>query len=375
MDAATGRVTQAGLYPNPAFAIDAEGLGSDAGGGGETVYRVEQEIPLGGKLRRARGVAEADRWSAQAELVAEEFAVASQVTRAYFGVVAAEERAARRQDLVELADQLLGAATARVDAGAATEVDRLRAEIATEQARLALDAAVLERDAARRALALAMGVEGPVTLPLTSAPDVLPDLPDREEFVAAVLATNSRAAMAQIAVERARRAHALARAEAVPNLVASIGPRYSDPENETTLDIGLGIDIPLFDRNQGGIEAAIAERLAAAAGLQGVQRELLAEVSEAWSAYEASRLAAARYREHLRPMADRSLDLTRQAYERGKADYLRLLDAQQVVVESRIAYVDAQQKLQEAAALLRELAQIDASWRSPRERGVEEISP
>ena len=74
-------------------------------------------------------------------------------------------------------------------------------------------------------------------------------------------------------------------------------------------------------------------------------------------------------------MADRSLDLTRQAYERGKADYLRLLDAQQVVVESRIAYVDAQQKLQEAAALLRELAQIDASWRWPPARGGEVIWP
>ncbi|MCA9307398.1 MAG: TolC family protein, partial [Phycisphaerales bacterium] len=67
------------------------------------------------------------------------------------------------------------------------------------------------------------------------------------------------------------------------------------------------------------------------------------------------------------PKAERTLDLTRQAYERGKADYLRLLDAQQVVVESRIAYVDALQRLQEAAALLRELTQHNAPWREPRD--------
>ena len=367
VDVAAGRVTQAGLYPNPSFSFDAEALGSDAGSGGETIYRLEQEIVLGGKLGRARDVADADRMVARAEFVAEEFAVASRVTRSYFAAVAARERLANRQDLIALADRLLEAATAQVDAGAATEPDRLRAEVVKEQAEIELEAARLEEDASMRRLASAMGLDHVADLPLTTVADDLPEFPNQEDIATRVIESNTRMEVARIGIERARRAHKLAKAEAIPNLVASLGPRYSDIDNETTVDLGIGIEIPLFDRNQGGIQSALAERLSAAADLRAVQLELLAEVSEAWSSYEAARIAATRYREQLLPKAERTLDLTRQAYERGKADYLRLLDAQQVVVESRIAYVDALQRLQEAAALLRELTQHNAPWREPRD--------
>ena len=274
---------------------------------------------------------------------------------------------ANRQDLIALADRLLEAATAQVDAGAATEPDRLRAEVVKEQAEIELEAARLEEDASMRRLASAMGLDHVADLPLTTVADDLPEFPNQEDIATRVIESNTRMEVARIGIERARRAHKLAKAEAIPNLVASLGPRYSDIDNETTVDLGIGIEIPLFDRNQGGIQSALAERLSAAADLRAIQLELLAEVSEAWSSYEAARIAATRYREQLLPKAERTLDLTRQAYERGKADYLRLLDAQQVVVESRIAYVDALQRLQEAAALLRELTQHNAPWREPRD--------
>ncbi len=377
VDAATGRVTQAGLYPNPSFVFEGEALGSDAGRGGETIYKLEQEIVLGGKLDRARDVAEADRLAAQAAFVAEEFAVASRVTRAYFNALASAEGLARRQDLADLANQLLEAASAQVNAGAATEPDRLRAEVVAEQAQIELEAARLEADASRRTLASVMGLEETIELPLSTSVIDLPQLPGKEELVAAVLEANSRVSLARIALERARAAHALAESEAIPNLFAAIGPRYSDPENETTIDLSVGISIPLFDRNQGEIRAAMAERLSVAAELRSVQLDLLAEVSNAWSAYQAALVAAQRYQDQLLPKAERTLDLTRQAYERGKTDYLRLLDAQQVVVESRIAYVNALRRLHEAAALLRELAQTDAPWREPRstDPAGDEVTP
>jgi len=253
-----------------------------------------------------------------------------------------------------------------VKAGAATTPDQLRAEVVREQAQIELEAARLDVATTRRALASAMGIEAEVDLPMDSPTDQLPQLPPHDELAAAVLEVNSRMSIARLAVERARRAHDLAKAGAIPNLVASVGPRYSDIDNETTLDIGLGIEVPLFDRNQGEILSAHAERLSAAADLQDTQLELLAEVSAAWSAYEAALSAVTRYRDQLLPKADLTLDMTRQAYLSGKASYLRLLDAQQVVVESRIAFVDSLQRLHEAAAILRELAQSDAPWREPR---------
>ncbi len=367
IDAASGRVLQAGLYPNPSLSFGGEGLGSDAGSGGETVYVVEQEIVLGGKLEKARDVAESDRLAARAAFVAEEFAVASRVTQAYFAGVSAQQRFIKRKELADLASQLLEAASARVEAGSATRPDQLRAEVVYEQAQIELDAARLEASAARRALGWAIGIEGEIELPLVSAVDHLPDLPDLEALQAATLEANSRMSLARIAVERARRSHELAKSQAVPNLVVSVGPRYSDIDHESTLDLGLAFEIPLFDRNQGEIQAALAERLSASSQLRSVQLELLAEVSDAWAIYQSAHAAAGRYQNQLLPKAERTLDLTRQAYQSGKADYLRLLDAQQVVVESRIAYVNTLQQLHAAAALLNELSQISAPWRNPRD--------
>ncbi len=373
VDVVAGQVVQAGLYPNPSISFDGEGLGASAGGGGETVYRLEQEIVLGGKIDRARKVAQADRLVAQAAFITEEFSVASRVARSYFAAAAALERLKNRQELHDLATQLLEAASTQVDAGSATEPDRLRAQVALEQAAIELDNARLMSDAALRALGWAMGLDQPVSIELSTGMDRLPEFSNLEEIAASVLEANSRMEVARISIERAKRAHELAKARAIPNLIASIGPRYSDIDNETTLDLGLGIQVPLFDRNQGNIRSALADRLSASAELRSVQLELLEEVSQAWSVYKSTRIATERYRDRLLPKAELTLDLTRQAYERGKADYLRLLDAQQVVIESRIAYVDALERLQEAATILRELAQTDAPWRSPHPGSASEV--
>ena len=373
VDAASGRVLQAGLYPNPSISFGAEGLGADAGSGGETIYTVEQEIVLGGKLDRARDVAQSDRLSAQAEFVAQEYAVATDVSLAYFAAVAAQDRLDKREELSALSFQLLEAARAKVDAGSATAPDRLRAEVVYEQAQIELDSARLEADAARQALSSAIGIDEPIELPLISSVDQIPSLPTRDEVLASTLEKNSQVSLAKIAIVRAKQAHRLAKAESIPNLIASVGPRYSDIDDETTVDFGIGFEIPLFDRNQGEIQATLAERLSASSQLQSVQLELLASVSQAWAQYQSANLSAQRYQNQLLPKAEQTLNLTQQAYKSGKADYLRLLDAQQVVIESQISYIDTLEQLHASAAVLNELSQTQAPWRNPRDEDQHQV--
>jgi cobalt-zinc-cadmium efflux system outer membrane protein len=367
VDAASGRVLQAGLYPNPSLSFSGESIGADGGSGGETAYTIEQEIVLGGRIQRARDVADSDKQAAQESFVAQEFTLATQVSRAYFGVVAAQQELSDRRELSELSSQLLDAVRARVEAGSATEPDLLRAEVVYEQSRIVLESARNQDRAARQTLASVIGVEQRIDLPLTTSVDEFVELPAYEDIVASTLRANSRMALARISVQRARQAHRLAQAESAPTLVASVGPRYSDIDGETTLDVGLNLEIPLFDRNQGEIEATLSERLSASAELRNVQLELLAEVAQAWSVYQSSLVAVDQYQQQLLPKAERTLDLTRQAYQSGKADYLRLLDAQQVLIESRLSYVEAAERLHRAAALLNELSQTHAHWREPRD--------
>ena len=362
VDAAGARATQAGLAPNPTLALGIEGLGAEAGRGGETLVHVEQEIPLAGRLRRARRVAESDRDAAEAAGRATHVALAAGVARSYGAAAAAEQRLRCREHLVALAADLVAAVGARVDAGAAIEPDRVRAELVVEQAELDLETARLDVMAARRALGAAMGLDSPVESVLTAPPEPGSALPDFDTLAAGALRANGGIEQARLAVERARRTHDLARAEAAPGLSAAIGPRYSDADGETTLDLGIGLELPFFDRNQGAIRAAMADRLSAASDLREAQISLLGELSETWAAYESSRLTVARYEGQLLPKAERSLALARDAYAAGKADYLRLLDAQQVLVESQLLAIEARGRALQAAATLRELAGISTPW-------------
>lgn len=361
--AAAARESQARLYPNPSFVFEAEALGSDAGSAGETAYLIEQEFITAGKRAKAGAVAESDRIEAQSAFRAHEFAVATLVRRRFVQAVAAERRYELQSRLTDLSRQLLETANARVDAGAATEPDRLRAEVVAEQASMDLAAADSARNAARASLAAAMGLEQSIQGDLVNVLQAPLDMPDRERVIELTLERNQRVDQARNAIERAERAHTLAKASATPNIVAAIGPRYSDPDDETTLDVGASIEIPIIDRNQGEIAATLAERIAAGAALGSTKLELIAAVSDAWSAFATAQATIRAYETSLLPKAERNLALTREAYEAGKVDYLRLLDAQQSFVRSETSYVDALETLHETAAILDGLMQLNAPWR------------
>lgn len=366
VSAASAREVQAGLHPNPSFVFDGEALGSEAGPGGETAYLLEQEFLTAGKRKKAAAVAEADRVRAQATFRATEFAIATSVRRRFTQAVAAQRRHALLTQLAELSRTLETVANARVEAGDAAEPDRLRAEVVAEQAAIDQAAAESAAIAAQLALVAAIGDASVERIELFDDLDARPTIPDRQIILDLALDRNQRIDLAELGIQRAERAHDLARANATPNVVAAIGPRYSDPENETTLDVGASIELPIFDRNQGEIAATLADRLSASAALGTVKLNLMSAVSEAWSAYASAQSTIGIYEQSLLPKAERTMSLTREAYEAGKADYLRLLDAQQSYIRSQVAYVDALEALHLAAATLEGLMQRDAPWRQSR---------
>ena len=157
-------------------------------------------------------------------------------------------------------------------------------------------------------------------------------------------------------------------------------PRYSDIDGESTMDVGVEMAIPLFDRNQGAIAEALAERLKAGTILGQTQLQLIEATSKAWSVYDTARTAVAKYRDVLLPMSRRTLDLTEQGYRSGKFEYLRLLDAQQLFVQTNIVYVDNLLRLQQSAALLEALMQAEPNEFKTDDSSVEddnaqEVSP
>src|SRR6202035_2820213 len=95
---------------------------------------LSQPIESAGKRRRRIALAEAQVGSGEADLARTALDVRNQVRRAFFGLAAAERRAAEGEAVVSLAGRVLETARQRFAAGGAPRLEALQAELAAAQA-------------------------------------------------------------------------------------------------------------------------------------------------------------------------------------------------------------------------------------------------
>jgi len=147
------------------------------------------------------------------------------------------------------------------------------------------------------------------------------------------------AAMAN--VERARRALSRACVEAVPNLNTQMSVQYDDSTNDTIAGVQVGIALPIWNRNQGGIRQAKAEVSEAARNVDRVELNLNRRLADTFRQYSDAHITATSYATDILPRARRTFDLVQQGYAQGEVGYLDLLAAQQTFSQTNLAYLDA----------------------------------
>ena len=122
------------------------------------------------------------------------------------------------------------------------------------------------------------------------------------------------------------------------------GVGYDRPESDDPTDHVLGptfeVELPVFDRNEAGIARAESEL----ARLARLHEALVAEVAQQVRAAADRAALAARSadmtRRQLLPQAERSADLSRQAYTLGDTTLLARLEADRQVVQARMQRVE-----------------------------------
>jgi outer membrane protein TolC len=115
---------------------------------------------------------------------------------------------------------------------------------------------------------------------------------------------------------------------------------------------GFQLNLPLRNKNQGGISAAYAESRAAAANVTEAERLVRSEVETAAAELDSKRRLVT---EVLLPMRDRSNEVARisaAAYLEGGFDLLRVLDAERVRIEALVAYNRALTEFQQSLVAL-----------------------
>lgn len=287
---------------------------------------------------------------------------------AYYRAVGATELHQVAHENLTIARQLLELAVGRQEAGAGTELDVNLSQGEVLEAELAVEAARLDLDESRRTLARLLGLAfDPQTLGLV---DELPTAFDGHFEAERVI---EHARQKRLDIRAAERAVAAAEAGlreervrvwplAELGVSAERGERKSLSSSDEGTDFVIGptweLELPLFDQNQAQIAKAEFAHEQARRELESVGREATQDVRGACDRLATAWSIARLYADRSIPLARRSLELSREAYNAGRASFPAVLEAQRFYLDTRRRSIEA---LAEAAVRIPELERAAAS--------------
>jgi cobalt-zinc-cadmium efflux system outer membrane protein len=361
IEAARARTLQSGLYPNPTVGYRGDEIRGGSYGGGEQGFFAQQPIILGGKLALDRKVRGAEAKLRQVDADAQHQRVENDVRMAYYRVLAAQERLALKRSILAISQS-----TARIvgqlgRVGQADETEILEAE--AEEQRMEIAVGIAEQ-MLRREWTTLVSVVGVPSLPAGGvAGRIDADLPplDQDQLLASLLAESPTIRSAQANVERAEASLRRAKREPIPDLVVQGGLQQNLESLGVSQNrkVGLqgfaevGVQLHLWDRNQGAIAAESAGVEAAREEARRVELELRNRFAMYGEDYGSSRLIADKYRVEILPRLERAYKLMVEQYGLMTASFIRVLILERMLYENETAYVDALERTWTSSIALR----------------------
>jgi outer membrane protein, heavy metal efflux system len=359
----SAHIIEAGDWPNPTATVRAdEKLGKQDGRGGYSVNQLTltQALPLN-RLEHQRVAAEAGLQAAQAAQRYQHLLLETRTAQAFHTLQQAAERKLLAQERLAFAEKMQ-------QRDARKTADRLVRYLSPlERARLEILRATANQDVAlaegkwseaqaqfRALLALPVDAQ-PETIALKPAatPEALSALLKRLEDHPALQETRQTrdASRASVMVAREQR-------YADPTLSLIVERDNFGGEASTYTGLMLGMQIPVWNRNDGGVMRAHSAVDRAEAVLEMQQRDLGNRVRQSHLHLGHLIEQAEHYQAHLLQPARQVLELTQRGYTAGEQNGLALVDASNTYFDAQARYIELLRDAWIEAAELRMAAGI-----------------
>ena len=312
-------------------------------------------VELGGKRGRRIDLAKEEANQADIDLRTEMVTLRRNLRQAFAGLLAADERVRLASETLALAERAQEVTKARFDEGASPRLDVLEAALGTARARADLDLARSERAAAQADFNAVMDHSPAVRA------DVVGDLaaarsPDLAAATTLALQSNPEllAAEHEVAVELRRTS--FLKADRIPTPSFSVGGVFNAPDEfRAGASVGIGLAVPLFNRNQGEIAESVASTSQLRAHRDATRRTVENAVFAAISRIDAQRQQVDTYKTSILPAATELATLAEESYKAGRSPVLAFLDAQRSLRDVRREYLQVLLDFQSAVADLEEV--------------------
>jgi len=357
IEAARGKAVQAKLYPNPVMA----GLSPQiAGAQSQWSGTVAQDFVTAGKLRLAQQAALREVQQSEYMLIRARFDVLREVRQSYYALLVSQRRVQIYKLLLDISKRSYEIGSQLAQAGEGTRADVLFWSIERDRAEVRLLNASVYIETGRRQLATAIAL--PRADIGTLDADLFQKLPQFElkTLQEAVVQANAQPRAAEANIARAQWMLERAAVQPIPNINLMGG--YQRQVGIPAMDQGLVqvmMTVPLFDRNQGNIRSARADIASSRADLRVIELELATQAAQAVATYRTSQRLVEWYEEYILPKARETVSLTQTLYARGEVTFLSLLQAQRILTETELAFVEAQADRWNGAVTISDLLQLE----------------
>ncbi|HEY6169122.1 MAG TPA: TolC family protein [Verrucomicrobiae bacterium] len=352
-----GKVT-AGQRPNPTLSVT-PAYNSTSAMASPWLVTANLDLPIETTGKRGYRLAQAQHLSTAARLgiATTAWEVRARLRRALLELWTSQQSATLLERQLATQENLVSLLEGQLAAGALARTDVARERIALEQTRIALADARTRAAPARTQLAAALG------LPARALDDVkvsfdafttrLREFPTAEARRRALLnRSDVLAALAEYAATES--ALQLEIAKQYPDV--HVNPGYEFDQGDSKWGVGIGIDLPVLNRNRGPIAEAEARRRESAAKFNALQVRVLGEIETATAGFNAARAqyaAAAPLFDQLRQQEQQ----TQAMLAAGALSRPELVSVQLQRATSELARLDTAIKLQQAAGQLEDALQ------------------
>lgn len=344
VDARQGDLSAARAWPNPTLSLRIDeklGLEDGAGGWDATQLALAQALPIGPRSARIKS-AEAGIEQARRDLGAQRLQLESRVAQVFHMLQLSAQRLALAQERERFAGALRGGNKVRKDALARylSPLERQRLAILHEQAHQEVanaEGKFSEALSAFRALMTLPANASPAIAPLTpiAPPPALETLAASLDAHPALAARHAAVAGADADVDAARRERL-----AAPTVEVFTERDYLGGERRTYNGVAVGVQVPLWGKNQGGVARAQAQREAIKAEAALARRNLSTQLAQSHAHLTHLIEQAAHSREHLLGPAQRLYELTRRSFAAGEANVLALIDSYDTHFNAKTGYLE-----------------------------------
>jgi outer membrane protein TolC len=367
---AEGELISARLVPNPDIAVSALANLSGSGGLGSTAASFVASLRRPGEKSARVARAQALMEVVNSQISAQESRLAAEIRKAYLSELAAEEQARLAEASLKLQQRIKTYYEQKVQLGDASRLDLNLVSIEYSQALRDQQKTSSQLDQARQSLNRLLGLPPTYSLKLRASAVILGYLPfhlDLASLELTALDNNGELGALKHEYEQAEQDLRLAYLQRIPWF--HLGPGYereSGGHEGTTNRLGLafGLDLPVFNWNQGEIAIREAARDKVRDEFTAKLHSVEGDLNEAYRNLKAQEQLIQLFKDSLQPALEENAQLTEAGFQVGELNLIQLIETQDKVLKSRRDYIDAELEYWKAAADLEAASGVRISDKS-----------